>query len=81
MPEATILGVNFWIVFAMTIFFCTIAIILFGPGILGNGAVAAVIVFFTIGLTLLISNFSWAILVIPSILVLAATGYLLKRLS
>jgi hypothetical protein len=79
MPEANILGVNFWIVAMITIFFCVVAMLLLGTESLENSAIASVIVMFTLGLTLLIGHFGWAILIFPSILILIATGLILKQ--
>ena len=80
MPEPTILGVNFWIVAMIVTFFCVVVMLLLGPGALENGAIAMTIALLSMGLTLLIANFGWAILIIPSILILAGAGYLLKQL-
>ena len=74
MPEANILEVNFWIVAMIIIFFCVVAMLLLGPGALENSAIASVIVIFTLGLTLLIGHFGWAILIFPSILILIASA-------
>ena len=81
MPEVTILGINFWIFFIITVFFCVVAILSFGPSALGDPGITMIIVFLTLGIALLIGHFGWAILVIPSILILVGTAYLLKRLS
>ena len=79
MPETTILGINFWIFFMITVFFCVVVILAFGPSALGESGITMVIVFLTLGIALLIGHFGWPILVIPSILILLGIGYFVSR--
>jgi len=77
MPIETIYGVSVEIIALIVIFFIVIAMLIFGPNCLNDGAIPATIVFFTLGLTLLIGHFGWAILIIPSVIILAIAAVFL----
>ena len=80
MSGATIYGVSVEAVVLIVFFFIVVAMLLFGPNCLNDGAIATVIVFLTFGLTLLIGYFGWAILIIPSVIILLITAVFILRL-
>ena len=74
-----ILGISIYWFLMIVIFWCVVAMVIFGAEILDSGPVQAIIAFFTLGIVLLVGHFGWQILIIPSIAILAAIAWLLWR--
>jgi hypothetical protein len=79
MAGANIYGVPVEIVVLIIFFFIVAGMLLFGPNCLNDGVITTVIVFLTFGLTLLIGYFGWAILIIPSVLILLIAAVIILR--
>jgi hypothetical protein len=80
MPTATIYGVPVEAVVLIVFFFIVVAMLLFGPNCLNDGVITTVIVFLTFGLTLIVGYFGWAILIIPSVIILLVAAVFIFRL-
>jgi hypothetical protein len=77
MPIETIYGVSVEIITLIIIFFIVIALFLFGPNFVNDPVITVTIFFLILGLTMLIGYFGWAILIIPSVIILAIVAVFL----
>jgi hypothetical protein len=77
--EGSIFGVSVnWFVM-ITLFWCIVAMAVFGIGALSNELVVMSIVFFTLGTVLLIGQFGWQVLILPSLAIISVVGLMVWR--
>ena len=74
MRGETVLGISVHWFFMITIFWCILAILLFGVKSLEDGGICLIIVFLTIGTALLIGHYGWQILILPSLAIIGGAA-------
>jgi hypothetical protein len=65
-PTQTFLGVSSMTLMLVIVFYISMAIVIFGGGVLDSDVTVPAILILTLGTCLLIGNFGWHILLIPS---------------
>lgn len=80
MHNDVIFGVPHELFIFIIFFWITVAAIVFGLDALAdNGVFSIIIVFFTIGTTMLIGHFGWQILILPSLVIISTAVFLVWR--
>jgi hypothetical protein len=73
-------GVSEIWMFMIMLFFFILAELAFGKGSTNDTTIGLIVVFLTLGTSLLIGHFGWQILIIPSSIILLATAWVVWKL-
>jgi hypothetical protein len=80
MDTIPIIGVSPLTLFMVMFFWAIVALAIFGPGAWDDRLTEVTIVFLTFGTSVLIGQFGWGILVLPSLVVILGAAYLVWKL-
>ena len=77
--EAALLNVSESVIGIIVFFWMFLAIMIFGIECIGKSNVLILVVFMSLITTLIIGTFGWQILIIPSIIIIIGSVFLIRR--